>query len=157
MSIAPNPIEIKFFKTEDGLRTPYTLVMDNERNLISMLRDEAALARIKSSPHLLRRHSVAAEPALNPLKPWIPTPVVHITDGGIVVSKEPLDEWETLFEYWMSPEATNPFVGTDELRTGFLQDMAATAALIASGGCNGCESNRLKVSYRIKLRKALGL
>ncbi len=147
------------FRPIDGLRTPCLIVLNRQRDVIFDGVDEEALAQIKASPHRLARHRL--EPAAMDPKTAVEQAGLqrHVTEKGILLSREPLDEWGQKFEAWLDSSKPSPFRDpeSERLRIAYFEEKVDTELRIAAGNCPGCELNRLQVEYRLKLRKAQGL
>jgi hypothetical protein len=151
-------IKITVYRPLDGIRTPYILSLDRQRNVVSEVVDEAELAHIKANPMVLKRHTLVATPA---------APVSHaahlkeqglykhITDAGVVISRQPPDQWEVSFEEWLDKDKPNPFPYSEDLRFEYFDELDDIQARIAEGTCPGCELIKMQVSFRIRLREML--
>ena len=152
-------IKINVFRPLDGLRAPYTISLDHLRNVVSDVLDEAELQRIKSNPYLLARHQIEKGPeaAAREHQSLLDSQGLHrhVTERGIVLSREPLDSWELNFDMWLDPDSPNPFENTEDLREEYFVERADVVSRIASGNCPGCELNRMQVGYRNRLRESI--
>lgn len=151
-------IKIHVFRPLDGIRAPYTILLDRFRNVVSDELDEEGLARIKSNPLVLARHTISVDGQPAPAAPrgdLLQQQGLHkhITDNGIVISREPPDEWSLKFEDWLSEDQPNHFEGSEELRAEYFAERDEVQGRINAGHCPGCELTRLQVVYRIKLRE----
>lgn len=149
------------FRPIEGIRTPFILTLDKMRNLISDEIDHAELERIKSNPFVLARHRVAETPeakiAAHDQLLRSQGLHKHITDKGIVISRDPVDEWGQQFEAWLDRGQPNPFPDTDDLREEYFAAHDDVAARIAEGTCPGCEMTKTQVTFRLRVRARLGL
>jgi hypothetical protein len=151
-------IKINVYRPLDGLRTPFTISLDRQRNVVSDVIDEVELAQIKANPMSLKRHTIS---------PAAPTLVSHadnlkgqglfkhITDAGVVISRQPLDSWELAFEDWIDKTKPNPFPTSEDLRLEYFDELDDIQARIADGTCPGCELIKMQVSFRVRLREML--
>ena len=154
MSTTNAQIKINVYRPLEGLRTPYTIVLDQQRNVVSDEIDAVELAHIKATPSVLARHTINSTPETQHAALLTKHGLYkHVTETGIVISKEKPDAWALSFEGWQDKDAPNPFTGTDALRSEFFQELVDVQDRIAAGTCPGCELNRLKVSYRARLRE----
>lgn len=159
-------IKIHVFRPLDGLRAPYTISIDRARNVVSDELDQVAFDRIKGNPHLLARHRIddgSAPPSSAPPSSAESHQDLlqrqglhkHITDEGIVISREPPDAWSLNFDDWLTEEKPNPFAGSDDLRADYFAERDEVQKRVNAGNCPGCELTRLQVTYRIRLRELL--
>jgi len=153
-------INITVYRTLYGIRTPYVIKLDRMRNVVSDEVDSAELARIKNNPFLLARHRIQQGDARTEAHAaLIQSQGLHkyVTDSGIVISREPPDEWTTQFEAWLDSGKPNPFPGTEDLRTEYFQEVSDVQERINAGNCPGCELTKTQVRFRVKLRTHLAL
>lgn len=154
-------IKINVYRPLDGIRTPYTLSLDRMRNLVGDEIDHVELEAIMSNPYRLARHRIAqpGDPVLTPEQQLLAENGLstYVTDRGIVISRKAPDEWSEQYAAWLDDAQPNPFEGTDEVRDAYRAERDETQSRVDAGQCKGCELNRLKVEYRIKLRQAAGL
>lgn len=148
-------IKIKVYRPLDGLRTPYTFTLDRQRNVISDEIDEEELEQIKANPAALRRHTIAAPPVSHASNLKEQGLFKHITDAGVVISRQPPDQWELSFEDWLDKDKPNPFPYSEDLRFEYFDELDDIKARIAEGTCPGCELIKMQVSFRIRLREML--
>lgn len=154
MSTTSAQIKINVYRPLEGLRTPYTITLDQQRNVVSDEIDVVELAHIKATPSVLARHTINSTPEAQHAALLAKHGLYkHVTETGIVISKDKPDAWALSFEDWQDKGNPNPFAGTDALRLEFFQELADVQARIAGGTCPGCELNRLQVSYRTRLRE----
>lgn len=160
MNATSDLIKINVYRPLDGLRTPYTIALDRQRNVVSDTVDEEELARIKASPSMLLRHTVDDTPDADTTHANLLQQqglYKHITDKGVVISRNPVDEWGRQFESWLDSGQPNPFPDTDDLREEYFTAHADVAARIAEGTCPGCEMTKTQVNCRLRVRARLGL
>lgn len=156
-------IKIHVFRPLDGLRAPYTISLDRARNVVSDELDHEALDRIKGNPYLLARHRIddgSAPPSTAESHQDLLQRQglhKHITDDGIVISREPPDAWALNFDDWLTEGKPNPFDGSDELRVDYFAERDEVQKRVNAGNCPGCEMTRLQVIYRIRLRELLAV
>jgi hypothetical protein len=154
-------IKITVFRPLDGLRTPYTISLDRMRNVVSDEIDFVELERIKSNPFLMARHKLDAGPAAktDAHNALLQSQGLfkHITDTGVVISREPPDQWSEQFVTWLAKDQPNPFPDTEDLRIEYFEAFDDVTARIAEGNCPGCELTKTQVGFRIRVRERLGL
>lgn len=156
MSTPSDLIKINVYRPLDGLRTPYTISLDRQRNVVSDEVDQVELERIKSNPFLLKRHTLTPDAQAQHADLLRQQGLYrHITEAGVVISREPLDDWALDFEKWIAKDQPNPFAGTDGLRMEYFDEHDAVSERVAAGDCPGCDLIRLQVTYRTKLKQQL--
>jgi hypothetical protein len=151
-------IKINVYRPLDGLRTPYTIALDRQRNVVSDQINEVELAQIKANPMALRRHTIAPadRPALSHVDNLKEQGLFkHITDAGVVISRQPPDRWELDFIEWLDKDKPNPFPYSEDLRFEYFDELDDIQARIAEGTCPGCELIKMQVSFRIRLRELI--
>lgn len=151
-------IKINVYRPLDGLRTPYIISLDRQRNVVSEVLNEAELAHIKANPTILRRHTIGPVPSA----PGTHSDNLsaaglfkHITDAGVVISRQPLDSWELAFEEWIDKTKPNPFPASEDLRLEYFDELDDITARIAEGTCPGCELIKMQVTFRVRLREMI--
>lgn len=148
-------IKINVYRPLDGLRTPYTISLDRQRNVVSDVINEMELAQIKANPIALQRHTIAAPTVSREEHLKNQGLYQHITDSGVVLSRQPLSAWEAEFEAWTNKEKPNPFPESEDLRLEFFDECDDVRARIEEGTCPGCELIKMQVAFRVRLKELL--
>jgi hypothetical protein len=161
-------IRLTVYRPLDGLRAPYVITLDHMRNVVSDEVDTAELARIKSDPLLLSRHTLnhaaplpTADEATLVYEPADSKETklleqgfyIRLSDTGVMISKEPPTQLELKLRNWLRPDKPNPFPETDEMRLTYFNEADELQNKVTSGGCPRCEITKLQISYRDKLRE----
>ncbi len=157
--IPPNPtsqtIRIDVYRPLNGIRTPYILLLDQRRNVVSDEVDEAALNRILESPYLLGRHLVDEAPGVSVQAAQTMRKMgLHAEHGprGLVVSRVAPSEFSSNFSKWLVSTRPNTFEGTDALRAAYFAEKKALDKKVKAGECAPCELSALIATYRAQLK-----
>ncbi len=121
-------INIKFYRVVMGIRTPYIMVLNGRRELISETVDHDALARSASRAPLMAAEGGGA----------FITPVVT----------KPSDAW-------FAEGAPNPLPGTEDLRTSYFDQVKALQDEHEKAGtkCPDCELGSILRQFKVSLKE----